>query len=280
MKSNWTGSFRFSLINLPVKLGSSSKNNSALDLHMVRKDDGSAIKFTRVAEADGKEVPWSEIVKGYTAPDGSLVTLDRNDFEQAYGPKNREGEIALFTDAANIPPMSVKTSYWVQPDTGGEKTYALLASALQETGKVAVLTFAMRERVSVAVLRPYDGYLALEVLEWDTDMVRPDFPVPVQSSSEAEQRLAVTLIDEMTQKYDHGKAHDTSTDAVMAIVQAKIETGQVIVPPAKPKGTPGRMPADLTAALQASVDAHRTVPVPAPRKARKTSARPSDVRVG
>lgn len=273
MRSDWTGAISLSLINLPVKLGSTSKNNS-LGLHMVRKSDGSRIRFTRVAEADSKEVPWSDIGKGYTAPDGSLVVLDRKDFEQAYGKKNRTAEILMFTEPSNIPPMASKTTHWVQPDTGGEKTYALLAHALQESGKVAVLTFAMRDRESVAVLRAHDGYLSLESLEWDADIIRPDFAAPPQTATEAEQSLACDLIASYSGKYDHAASTDKSTAAVMDVIQAKIETGQAISPPAAT--SQGHAPVDLTEALKASVAAQKGKNTPAtarkPRASRKAAA--------
>lgn len=263
MRSLWTGAVSLSLLNVPVKLGSSSKDNS-LGLHMVRKSDGSPIKFKRVAEADGAEVSWGDIAKGYDSPDGSLVILDKDDFDRAYGDKNRTAQVLMFADAADIPPMAVKASYWMQPEKGGEKTYALLASALQSTGKVAVLTFAMRERESVAVMRAHDGYLALETLEWESDLVKPDFAAPPQTATEAEQDLALKLIGQMSGTYDHSAQTDKSTEAVMAVIQAKIETGQT-VKPVRGEKAEAAAPVDLMAALTAAVSEKKENPVPAPR---------------
>jgi DNA end-binding protein Ku len=255
---------------MPVKLGSTSKDNS-LGLKMVRLSDGSPVKFTRVAEADGKEVPWDQIGKSYTAPDGSLVVLTQKEIKDAYGEKNRIAEVVMATDAANIPPMAAKSSYWAQPDKGGERTYALLAAALQRSGKVLVLRYAMRDRVNVAVLRPHDGYLALESLEWDEDIIRPDFAAPPMTATEAEQELADKLIEQMTGKYDHAAQEDTSTAAVMAVINEKIERGHVITPPAAPNRAVAA--ADLTAALRAAVDAQKPKAEPAVPAARKPRAR-------
>lgn len=271
MKSQWTGAISLSLINLPVKVGSATKDNH-LGLHMVRKSDGSRIRFTRVAEVDGKEVPWHETAKGYDAPDGSMVILDSEDFTQAYGPKKRVAEVLMFTDAGNIPPMAVKSAYWVQPDKGGDKTYALLAHVLQQSGKVAVLSFAMRDREAVAVLRPHDGYLSLETLEWDADLLRPDFPAPADTATEADHKLALQMIKSMEGKYDHSAQTDKSSEAVMTVIQGKIERGQVIQPPADPDAPKRGMPANLTAALQASVDAHQGKTTTATRPARRKAA--------
>ena|ERR1700691_1013738 len=257
MRSIWNGAISFSLINLPVKLGSSVKDNH-LGLRTVRKADGSPLNFTRIARADGKEVPWGETAKAYDAPNGDMVLLDRDDFEAAYGKKNRVASVLMFTDAANIPEMAVKSAYWVQPDTGGERTYALLASVLQSSRKVAVITFAMREREAVAVLRPRDGFLSLETLEWNSDMLTPDFARPEDTSSEADHQMALALVEAMTDKYDHSLHTDKSSEAVMDVIQRKIETGQVIKPPPVSPDAPRKgMPADLTASLQAAVDAQK-----------------------
>lgn len=274
MRSNWTGAISLSLLSLPVKLGSSTKDNE-LSLHMIRASDGSRIRFTRVAETDGKEVPWDKTAKGYEAPDGSLVVLHKSDFEAAYGPKNRTASVLMFTDAATVPPMAGKKAYWVQPDRGGEKTYALLAGALAQTGKVAIITFAMRDRMSVAALRPYNGYLALEVLEWHMDMLQPDFAAPKQTASPEEQELALRLIEQMTGTYDHSAQKDPSSEALAAVIQAKIEAGNVIAAPPRPDSPSGATQTqDLMATLTAAVEAKRPAKAaPAPR--RRTTARKS-----
>jgi DNA end-binding protein Ku len=273
LRSIWSGAISLSLLNVPVKLGSATQDNH-LGLRMVRKSDGSRIKFTRVSETDGKEVPWHEIVKGYDAPDGSLVLLEKKDFQEAYGEKNRVAKLIMFADAADVPPMAARSAYWVQADKGGEKTYALLASALQATGKVAILAFAMREREAMAVLRPVDGYLSLEALEWDADLLRPDFAAPANTATAAEQELALTLIETMSGKYDHAAQTDSSAEAVMAVIQGKIERGEVRPAPAAPNAATG--PADLMAVLQAAVAAKKAEapaePAPTARK-RATPAR-------
>lgn len=273
MRSIWTGAIKLSdLIQLPVKLGSATRNNY-LGLKLVRKSDGSPVHQTRVAEVDGKEVNWNEVGKGYTTPDGALVILDKADFDKAYGPKNRVATVQMFTDATNVPPMAAKTAYWVQPDTGGEKIYALLAHSMQEAGKVAIVNFAMRDREAIAVLRPQDGYLSLEPLEWDTDMIKPDFRAPVMDSSHENQELAAQLVSSMTEKYDHTAQKDVSTERVHEIIRAKIETGQTRAPATRPDYSGA--PRDLTATLQAAVQAQQgnnTTPLAPKRRAPRRRA--------
>jgi DNA end-binding protein Ku len=253
MRSNWTGKVELSLLSLPVRLGSAT-TDGGLVLHQVRASDGSPVKYVRVAEADGQEVPWPEVAKGYDAPDGSLVILDDEDFKTAYGEKNRVARIALFVPESQVPRTASRKFHLVQPDKGGEKAYALLASVLAKTGKVAVLTFAMRQRESIAVLRSQDGYLILEELEYHADVLMPDFAAPRQDFTEAEEDLAMDLIGRMSGDFDYPSYTDKSAEALGAVIAQRIEHGQVISPPAKPAGPSGPEQAlDLMAALSAAV---------------------------
>lgn len=270
MQSIWTGAITLSKLQMPVRLGSSSRDNE-MGLHLVRKADGSKIRFTRVAAADGKEVAWADTAKGYDAPDGSVVILEDDDFKEAFGPKNRVAELVMFTDGDSIPRTAADKSYLCQPDRGGEGAYALLASTLQRTGKVGIVTFAMRQRVSMAVLRAEEGYLYLEKLKWHSDMLQPDFKAPESTASEEEQALALKLVESMSGKFDYEGSVDTSAEALNAIIQAKIEKGDVI---AAPKGSDNGGSAALMTlmdGLQASLQA--TVPEQAPPTARKRSPR-------
>jgi DNA end-binding protein Ku len=257
-----------------MKLGSSVKANKGL--RQVRVKDGAKIEYLRHAQGETEEVPWDQIGKGYDAPDGSLVVMTDDEQKAVYGEKNRVAKVLMFTDASHVPPMAAKTCYWVQPDTGGEKVYALLASSLQATGKVAVIEFAMRQKMEIAVLRPLDGFLALESLEWDADLIRPDFNAPADVATEQEHELARNLIQDMSGKYDHSEQRDVSREAMMAAIQAKLDTGQVLRP-ASVQGS-GPAPLDLTAQLQAAVEAQKpkegeTQPVPKPRAQRATTRR-------
>ena len=283
MKSAWSGVFDLGGLSVPVKLGASVKDNG-LSLRQVRVSDGARIQYLRHAEGETEEVPWEEIGKGYDAPDGTLVIMTEDEQKAVYGDKNRVARIVKFTDAHQIPPMSAKTAYWVMPDVNGARGYAVLAEVLRELGKVAVIEYAMRFKMVTAVLRPIDGYLALESLEWDRDMIKPDFAAPVNTATEQEMDLTRQLVTAMTGKYDHEAQVDTSSADMMAAIQKKIDTGQSVTPPpsvdAPSKGATrgvGSVNGSLTDALKAAVAAHKTpegepTPVPAPRARRKTAA--------
>jgi DNA end-binding protein Ku len=257
MKSIWSGGISLSFLNVPVALGSRTQD-AGPELHQARRQDGSRIKFKRVSESDfdGPEVPYRDVVKSYAAPDGSLVLLEPEELKRAH---EKTIGVITFTDASDVPPLAAKTAYWAQPgkEPGAGKAYALLAHSLQASGKVAIVKFAMRENMTVAVLRSVDGYLAVEPLEFDSNLVTPDFAAPENTATEADQGLMLQMIESMSGKYDHAAQPDVNAEAIMAVVQRKLENGEVREAPLPPVRADAGAPADLTAMLRASVDAQK-----------------------
>lgn len=253
IKSIWSGDISLSFLDVPVRLGSRVKDSSP-ELHQVRRGDGSPVRYRRVAEADGPdgpEVPSLDIVKAYTAPNGSLVMLTPEELKFGY---DKRVSVITFAGEGDVPPLSSKSAYWVEPAKSGARAYALLAHSLQVSGKVAIVEFAMRESMSIAVLRAVDGYLAIETLEFDSDLLKPDFAAPANTASEAEQGLMLQMIEGMSAGYDHAAQADRTAEAKMALIQGKIERGEVTAAPARPGGAP---PQDLTAMLTAAVEAQK-----------------------
>ena len=282
MRSIWSGSISLSFLNVPVSLGSTT-HDSGPELHQVRRQDGSRIRYRRYAEADGPdgpEVPYIDVVRGYVAPDGPLVTLTPGEMRQKH---DKTVSIVTFTSADGIPPLASRPAYWVEPDRkqpNAAKAYALLADSLQASGKVAIVKFAMRDSVAVAVLRPVDGYLAVEPLEFAANLVKPDFAAPENTATEAERKLMLQVIDSMSGEYDHAAQADQSAETTMALIQSKIERGDVRETPLSPARADAGAPQDFTAVLQAAVEAQKAkAPAKAPAKAatpaprRRTAAR-------
>jgi DNA end-binding protein Ku len=274
-RSIWTGTLSAGMLVLPVKL-STVVSDESVELHQVRKSDGSRINYRRFAAADGEEVAYADIAKGYEAPDGRTVVLTDGDFEQAFGGKSRNARILQFTELGSVPRTAAGTSYYIQPGTGGEQAYALIAKALNDLEKAAVVSIAIRQRESLAVLYPDgSGYLVLERLNWAADVKRPDFAAPAVPSDTALALAAAELVNTMTKPFDWSSYTDTSAERLAEVVQAKLETGQSVGTPApRPEGSP--TPAqDLTAVLQASIAQFRTGPKTTarkPRTARKAAA--------
>jgi DNA end-binding protein Ku len=270
IRSMWKGSFGISLLNVPVKLGAAVSDND-LKLHQHRKSDGSRIKYVRVAEADGQEVPYSDIVKGAEAVDGSVVLLTDDDLNEAFGEKSRNAKILMFTDPQSIPRVAAGKAYVVQPDTGGEKTYALLAGSLQRTGKVAVVTIALRQRERLALIYSDGGYLYMETLEWSDDVRTPDFTAPDVEITAAEADMADHLVAAMSGDFDYSAHHDESKQRLAELVAKKAETGQAISSATPDTHSPAP---DIASALEASLSALKSAQesVPEPRAARKLKA--------
>src|ERR671917_1292353 len=168
----WSGSISFGLLNVPVKLYSavSRKNVSFREL---RESDSSRIRHKRVAEADGKEVAYDDIVKGYEIAPEQYVVLTKEDFEEIDPKKTRSIEIQDFVDLDEIDPIYFDHPYYLGPDKGAERAYALLVKAMEDSHKVAVARFVLRNRESLAALRPMDGVLTMATMRFADEVVSP-----------------------------------------------------------------------------------------------------------
>jgi DNA end-binding protein Ku len=152
MRPIWTGAIGFGLVNIPVKIYSATQTSN-LNLDMLDKKDHAHIKYQRVNENSGKEVPWGNIVKGYKY-EGDYVILDDKDFEAASAKKTKTIEISDFVKEEEISSLYYETPYYLEPDKSGTRPYALLLEALKKTKKVGVSTFVMRNKEALAILRP------------------------------------------------------------------------------------------------------------------------------
>jgi DNA end-binding protein Ku len=255
MRSSWKGTLGFGLLAIPVSLGNIISESNDTPFHQ-HAPDGSRIRLKRVAESTGKEVAYADIKKGYEAPDGTVIFLTSDDLDEAFGRVSREAEILLFTDAGNVPDLARSAPFFVQPGKGGEKAYALLARALRKSGKIAIVRFGLRQRKRLGALRPSgDGYLLLEQLEWSEDIKVADFPAPAPEISETEEAMAATLIDSLTEDFDHSAVHDDSQVKLNELINARIAAGKNGTAETTRSSAPQVI--DIMAALTASVAAAR-----------------------
>src|SRR5215217_1140616 len=169
----WSGSISFGLLNVPVKLYSAVSKKS-VSFRELREKDASRIRHKRVAEADGEEVPYDEIVKGYEVAPEQYVIITRDELEELDPKKTRAIEIQDFVDLDDIDPIYFDHPYYLGPDKGAERAYALLVEAMQESRKVAVARFVLRNRESLAALRPMDGVLTMATMRFADEVVSPD----------------------------------------------------------------------------------------------------------
>jgi DNA end-binding protein Ku len=255
MRSIWTGAIGFGLVNIPVKVYSATES-STLDLDMLDKKDHSNIKFKRVNERTGKEVQWANIVKGYKLPNDEYVVLTDKDFEAASVKKTKTIEITDFVKESEIESMYYETPYYIEPDKSGARAYALLREALQKTGKVGIASFVLRNRESLAVLRASGDVIVLNRIRFDEEIRdTKDLDLPAKTAIKGgELKMAISLIDQLTHKFDISKYRDTYTDDLLKLIKAKAKGKKITQPKLK---VVHNKTTDLMSQLKASLGTKR-----------------------
>lgn len=246
----------FGLVNVPVRLYSATENHD-LSLHQVRQSDGSRIRYKRVAQADGEEVEYKDIAKAYESDDGKTVVLTDEDLAGLPSRSSKEITVERFVPAEQIDPILYDKAYYIEPDAMGAKAYGLLREALRESDRVAVVTVAVRTRMTMAVLRVMGDAIVLQTLLWPDeirDAGRLDHLDEVSEPKEAEVAMARMLVDSMSGDYEPQGHVDDYKQAVEALVAKKIEGGDVTESPAVEDDADSGEVVDLLAALQRSVD--------------------------
>jgi DNA end-binding protein Ku len=222
MRSIWSGSISFGLVNIPVKLYSGSESHT-LDLDMLRKGDLCPIKYLRVCENDQKEVNYQEIVKGYEYSDGEYIVLSDEDFENANVEQTSAIDITDFIQEEEIDSRYFDKPYYLEPGKGGDKSYALLREALKQSGKVGVANYVMRNRGHIGIVKPQGEALVLNQIRF-ADEIRDyeDLKLPaVKNVREKEVELALTLIEQLSEKFNPEKYKDTYVEDLKKIVEDK-----------------------------------------------------------
>lgn len=253
MRAIWKGAISFGLVTVPVRLYSATENHS-IQFHQVRVTDGSRIRYKRVAEADGAEVSYDQITKGYQAPDGRIVILSEEDLASLPTRMNREISVEKFVPAQQIDPLLLDSAYYLEPDKIAAKPYALLREALRASDRMAVVTIAVRSRMTMAVLRVREEAIVLQTLLWPDEVREPDFAVldDIPEPSAAEVSMANLLVESMVADFEPGDYEDDYRKAVEELVEAKLAGGEVTMPVSAQEDA-GTV-VDLLAALQKSVD--------------------------
>lgn len=233
MRAIWTGAISFGLINIPVKLFSAVESSS-IDFDMLDKKDHSNIHFKRVNAETGKEVPYSNIVKGFKIG-GKYVVLDETDFESADVVKTKTIEIISFVDANEIDPMYYEQPYYLEPDKSGAKAYALLRDSLAASGKVGIGSFVLRNHEALVTLSPRKKAIVLNKIRFEEeirDMSELNLP-PASKSNKKEMMMADKLIGQLTEKFDISMYKDTYSSKLMQIIKQKAKGKKIVAPKMK-----------------------------------------------
>jgi len=263
----WTGSISFGLVNVPVRMYSAIAETD-LRFHLIQKPDGGRIGYQKTCKKENEPVPDDEIVKGYEFKKDEFVVLTDEDFDAAKTEGVKTIEISDFVPYEEIDPIYFEKTYFLGPQADGEKPYALLRSAMEQTGLAAIAKFVMRDRQHLGCLRVREGALTLEQLFFH-DEVRPvDEIAPAKVKvSKSELELATSLIEQFSGSFEPERYEDTYREALCDVIRAKRKGKTVTAPEPEAEDEP----ADLMAALRASVEAAKT-------RSRGGSARKSSTR--
>jgi DNA end-binding protein Ku len=268
MRSSWKGTVSFGLVSIGVKLYSATEERD-VSFHQVRRSDGARIRYKRVAETDGEEVPYSEIAKGYQLPSGETVVLTDDDFKDLPLPTARVVDVLEFVPSDQIDPIYYNKSYYLEPEKGAVKPYVLLREALEDSDQVALVKVAIRNREQLATLRVREGVIVLETMIWPDEVRAADFAFLDEDIElrPQERQMARSLVESMSGEFDPEQFTDNYREALQAVIEAKVE-GREIVETEDAQPTAGNV-VDLMSALRASVEAAkqgRSAQVEAPAK--------------
>ena len=247
----WSGSISFGLVNVPVRMFSAIDEND-LRFHLIHEPDSSRIGYQKICKTEEKPVPDDEIVKGFEFEKDEYVVLSDEDFEAARTEGVRTIEISDFVPYEEIDPIYFERTYYLGPQEGGEKVYALLRNAMEKTGLAAIAKYVMRDRQSLGCLRVREGTLTLEKMFFHDELRPVDEIAPKGVRiAKSELELATALIEQFTGPFEPERYEDTYREALCKVIKAK-RKGKTITAP-EPEAE--EEPADLLAALKASVEA-------------------------
>ncbi len=251
----WKGSISFGLVNIPIALYPATRREE-LKFRLLRKGDLSPVNYKRVAEKDGKEVPWDQIVKGYEYEKGKYVVLKDEDFERVDLEATQTVDIQDFVDQEEIDPMFFYKPYYLEPQKGGDKAYALLRDALKDTNKVGVAKVVIKTRQYLAGVKPEDGALVLELMHFADELADPEkLHVPKKMEvGKREMSMAKSLIDTMSSKWNPEKYKDDYREALMEVIEEKVEAGGKEIEEKPRKAPKPTKVIDLVSVLQKSLE--------------------------
>jgi DNA end-binding protein Ku len=295
-RSMWKGAISFGLVHIPVEMYPAVRAQG-LDLTMLDRRDFSPVGFKRYNKNNQKEVVWDDIVKGYEYADGEYVVLSEEDLRQANPEATGTIDILAFVDAEQVPLLYYEQPYYLAPGKGGDKVYALLRETLRETGKIGIATVVIRVKQHLAALVCVGDTIVLNTLRYSDEIRETDeLKIPTKSSktaavSDKEIKMAMALVEGMSEEWKPEQYHDTYREDVLALVEKKVKAKEtkVITMPGKESERPASSNVvDLVALLQQSLGkkpgakaaASEEVPEaaedddepPPPRKARKPAA--------
>ena len=263
MRSIWKGAIAFGLVNVPVKLYSATQSHDA-PLHQVHDEDGGRIRYQRRCERCGEVVEYRNIAKAFVDGD-STIMLTEEDLSVLPSEKSHEIEVVEFVPREQVPLELYASTYYLEPDSKSPKAYVLLRRTLQETDRMAIVKFAMRQRTRLAALRVNDDVLVMQTLLWPDEVREPAFEAldAEIKVSDMELKMAAQLVESLATDFEPQNFTDEYQEQLQQLIQAKIEQGDTFDTEAtfgeQAEGNEGEV-IDLMEALRRSIDGKRAGP--------------------
>ena len=295
-RSLWKGAISFGLVHIPVEMYSAVRENS-LDLTMLDRRDFSPIGFKRYNKGNNKEVTWDDIVKGYEYTDGEYVVLSDEDLRSANVEATQTIDILAFVDADQVPLLYYENPYYLAPGKGGDKVYALLRETLRKAGKIGIANVVIRVKQHLCALVCVGDVIVMNTLRY-SDEIKPvdDLKIPSSTAktaaiSDKELKMAMALVEGMSEEWKPEQYHDTYREDVLALVEKKVKAKETktITMPGKEKAAPsssnvidlvsllqqslGKKPAGKTQAANDEDEAEDEKPAPKRKAPAKTAAK-------
>jgi DNA end-binding protein Ku len=268
MRALWKGTISFGLVTIPVSLYPATRREE-LKFRLLRKSDHSPVNYKRVAEDDGKEVPWDQIVKGYEYEKGKFVTIKDEDFARVDVEATQTVNIINFVALDDVDPLLFYKPYYLEAGKGADKAYVLLRNALVESGKIAIALVVIRARQHLAAVKPQKKGLMLELMHFPEELLDTSaFKAPVEKGlRKAELQMAKQLIQSMTSEWKPEQYTDQYHHALEKLIEEKIDHPEEKTPAPIKKKKPTNI-LDLASVLQQSIE--QTQAKSKPRNSAKT----------
>jgi len=256
-RSIWSGYITFGLVSVPVGLYSATEEHE-LDFHQFQRDTSDRIRYKRVNERTGREVPYEKIVKGHDLGNGKYVIVEPEELDDIAPGRSRSLEIDTFVDLDEVDPIHFQKSYYLGPkDEENASSYGLLRDALAKTNRAGIAKFVMRGKEYLAAIRAQDKVLVLETMYFADEIRDPAKELnglPAKSRTGKQLSMAADLIEAMSGEWKPAAYKDTYTERVKELVETKRKGKEVVLTEEEPEAT---TPTDLVSALRASVEAAR-----------------------
>jgi DNA end-binding protein Ku len=226
MRAIWKGAIAFGLVNVPVKVYSATEDHD-ISLHQVHNADGGRIRYQRRCEVCSKIVDYEDIDKAHE-DEGRTVVLSREELKSIPAENSHEIEVVQFVPADQLDPIMFEKSYYLEPDSKSPKAYVLLRRALEDTDRVAIVQFALREKTRLGALRIRDDVLMLQSLLWADEVREASFPAleaPIRISAQ-EREMSAALVDSMASDFEPEQFTDDYQVQLRQLIEAKLEKGE------------------------------------------------------